>query len=396
MGNPYLCPMQLSVVILNYNVRYFLEQCLHSVQKAIAPLDAEIIVVDNASSDDSCAMVRERFPEVKLVSNSVNYGFPKGNNMGVAVAKGEYVCILNPDTVVAEDTFQKVLAFAEQQIKLGIVGCKLIDGTGCFLPESKRGIPTPWVAFTKIFGLYKLFPKAARFTQYYAEHLAENQSGAVNILVGAFMVMQREVYLELGGFDEHCFMYSDDIDLSYMSLKSGRTNYYFADTAVIHYKGESTVRDGLYMKRFREAMQFFYQKHFRRSLFFDSMMYGGSFLFSLFKSTQQKKRTLPFQEIVVFTKHDLQLQTVFPVTYLNALNDFSTQKFKAVRIVFDTRSFSFQDIIAFMQQHKGSGCSFRNYLPCFEGLIGSDHANDVGGVEFLWNFTPWTVKTRKN
>ncbi|MFN7775021.1 glycosyltransferase family 2 protein [Flavobacterium sp.] len=383
MGNPYLCPMQLSVVILNYNVRYFLEQCLHSVQKAIAPLDAEIIVVDNASSDDSCAMVRERFPEVKLVSNSVNYGFPKGNNMGVAVAKGEYVCILNPDTVVAENTFQNVLAFAQQQVKLGIVGCKLIDGTGRFLPESKRGIPTPWVAFTKIFGLYKVFPKAARFTQYYAEHLAENQSGAVNILVGAFMVMHREVYLELGGFDEHCFMYSDDIDLSYMSLKSGRTNYYFADTAVIHYKGESTVRDGLYMKRFREAMQFFYQKHFRRSLFFDSMMYGGSFLFSLFKSTQQKKRTLPFQEIVVFTKHDLQLQTVFPVTYLNALNDFPTRKFRAVRIVFDTRSFSFQEIIAFMQQHKGSGFSFRNYLPCFEGLIGSDHANDVGGVEFL-------------
>ena len=168
-----------------------------------------------------------------------------------------------------------------------------------------------------------------------------------------------------------------------MSLKSGRTNYYFAATTVVHYKGESTVRDGLYMKRFREAMQFFYQKHFRRSLIFDGMMYGGSFLFSLFKSTQQKKRTLPFQAIVVFTKHQLQLQSVFPVTYLNTLHDFHTQKYKAVRIVFDTRSFSFEEIIAFMQQYKGSGGSFRNYMPHYEGLIGSDHANDVGGVEFL-------------
>ncbi len=383
MGNPYLCAMQLSVVILNYNVRYFLEQCLYSVQKAIVSLEAEIIVVDNASSDDSCAMVRERFPEVKLIANNENYGFPKGNNLGVAAAKGEYICILNPDTVVAEDTFQYVLAFAQQQNALGIVGSKLIDGTGHFLPESKRGIPTPWVAFTKIFGLYKVFPKSVRFTQYYAEHLTENQSGAVDILVGAFMVMKREVFLELGGFDENCFMYSDDIDLSYMSLKSGRTNYYFADTTVIHYKGESTVRDGLYMKRFREAMQFFYQKHFRRSLFFDVMMYGGSFLFSLFKSAQQKKRTLHFQEIIVFTKHQLQLQTVSPVTYLSALSDFSDRDYKAVRIVFDTRSFSFQEIIAFMQQHKGSGRSFRNYMPQYQGLIGSDHANDVGGVEFL-------------
>lgn len=400
MGNPYLCAMQLSVVILNYNVRYFLEQCLYSVQKAIAPLDAEIIVVDNASSDASCAMVRERFPEVKLIANTENYGFPKGNNQGVAAAKGEYICILNPDTVVAEDTFTKIFshlaAHPELKANLGILGCKLIDGTGHFLPESKRGIPTPWVAFTKIFGLYKVFPKSARFTRYYAEHLTENQSGAVDILVGAFMVMPREVYLELGGFDENCFMYSDDIDLSYMSLKSGRTNYYFAATTVVHYKGESTVRDGLYMKRFREAMQFFYQKHFRRSLIFDGMMYGGSFLFSLFKSTQQKKRTLPFQAIVVFTKHQLQLQSVFPVTYLNTLHDFHTQKYKAVRIVFDTRSFSFEEIIAFMQEYKGSSGSFRNYMPHYEGLIGSDHANDVGGVEFLWNFTQWTVKTRKN
>lgn len=149
--------MQLSVVILNYKVRFFLEQCLYSVQKAIATIDAEVIVVDNASSDDSCAMVRERFPKVKLIANAENYGFPKGNNIGVAEAKGKYLCILNPDTVVAEDTFTKIFSHLashpELESNLGILGCKLIDGTGHFLPESKRGIPTPWVAFTKIFGL---------------------------------------------------------------------------------------------------------------------------------------------------------------------------------------------------------------------------------------------------
>ena len=150
--------MQLSIIILNYNVRYFLEQCVLSVENAIKNNDAEIIVIDNNSSDDSCAMMKLRFPNVKLIENKENLGFPKGNNIGVAQAKGEYICILNPDTVVAEDAFTKVLAFAKKQSHLGIVGVKLIDGTGNFLPESKRGIPTPWVAFTKITGLYKIFP----------------------------------------------------------------------------------------------------------------------------------------------------------------------------------------------------------------------------------------------
>jgi GT2 family glycosyltransferase len=213
--------MQLSVIILNYNVRYFLEQCVLSVQSALQNIDSEIIVVDNNSKDESCDMIKSRFPEILLIENRANLGFPKGNNIGVAQAKGEYICILNPDTVVAEDTFEKVLSFAKSKKELGIVGCKLIDGTGNFLPESKRGIPTPWVAFTKIFGLYKIFPNSDLFNKYYAQHLSENETGAIEILVGAFMVMKRELYNELGGFDENCFMYSDDIDLSYLALLSG-------------------------------------------------------------------------------------------------------------------------------------------------------------------------------
>ena len=225
--------MQLSVIILNYNVRFFLEQCVLSVQKALEGIDGEIIIVDNNSSDDSCAMMKQLFPAIKLIENKENLGFPKGNNMGVAHAKGDYVCILNPDTVVAEDTFSKILQSENWQPNTGIIGCKLIDGNGNFLPESKRGVPTPWVAFTKIFGLYKMFPKLELFNQYYAQHLSENSSGKVDILVGAFMMMKRDLYNEIGGFDENCFMYSDDIDLSYSVIKKGKHNYYFAETSVI-------------------------------------------------------------------------------------------------------------------------------------------------------------------
>jgi len=163
--------MQLSVIILNYNVRYFLEQCVFSVQKALENIDGEIIVIDNNSSDDSCAMMKKRFPNVRLIENKENTGFPKGNNIGVAEAKGEYLCILNPDTVVGEDTFLKILnsKFQILNSKIGIIGCKLIDGTGNFLPEAKRGVPTPWVAFTMIFGLYKIFPNSSWFNKYYLQ-----------------------------------------------------------------------------------------------------------------------------------------------------------------------------------------------------------------------------------
>ena len=189
--------MQLSVIILNYNVRFFLEQCVFSVQKALENIDGEIIVIDNNSSDVSCAMMKEKFPNVKLIENKDNSGFPKGNNIGVAEAKGDYLCILNPDTVVAEDTFTKILSFCNSEVdsesKLGIIGCKLIDGTGNFLPESKRGVPTPWVAFTKIFGLYKIFPKSTFFNKYYTQHITSTQSGKIDILVGAFLILKRDL-----------------------------------------------------------------------------------------------------------------------------------------------------------------------------------------------------------
>jgi GT2 family glycosyltransferase len=378
--------MQLSVIILNYNVRYFLEQCILSVQKALENIDSEIIVVDNNSSDDSCAMVKSLFPNVMLIENSDNLGFPKGNNIGVTQAKGEYICILNPDTVVAEDTFSKILSFCHTELvevynsKLGIIGCKLIDGTGTFLPESKRGIPTPWVAFTKVFGLYKFFPKSSIFNQYYAQHLAENESGKVDILVGAFMVMKRELYDEVGGFDENCFMYSDDIDLSYMVLQKGKQNYYFHDTTVIHYKGESTVRDEKYVKRFQEAMQFFYKKHFRRSFFFDFIMRIGAFFFSFLKKKQQKNKGRNVDEYVVFTQQNLKLNLVKKTTYYSDFDDFKNDEKCNYEIIFDTKSFSFKQIMEFMIQNKSRNCTFKNYIAESNYIIGSNSANDMGQI----------------
>jgi len=379
--------MQLSVIILNYNVRYFLEQCVLSVQHAIKNIEAEIIVVDNNSKDDSCAMMKDRFPEIALIENTENTGFPKGNNIGVAAAKGEYICILNPDTVIAEDTFSSILEFAGEQKDFGISGIKLVDGRGHFLPESKRGVPTPWVAFTKIGGLYKLLPRREIFNRYYAQHLNENQSGKVDILVGAFMVMKREVYLSVGGFDEDCFMYSDDIDLSYTVLKKGLRNYYFAGSAVIHYKGESTVKDGAYMKRFREAMRFFYNKHFRKSPQFDLLMKIGTFFFAVAKKNKAIPVYMPQHYILVSDNEKLreaiQQRLGKSVIRTTQIANVLSLKNKKAEVIFDNELLSFKECITFMEQQKNNGYTFKIRPEGSDYLIGSNSSNDRGEVILL-------------
>ena len=373
--------MQLSVIILNYNVRYFLEQCVLSVQKALECIEGEIIVIDNNSSDDSCEMMKLLFPEVKLIENKENVGFPKGNNIGVAQAKGEFICILNPDTVVAEDTFQKLLA-KSYKLSAGIIGCKLIDGKGNFLPESKRGIPTPWVAFTKIFGLYKI---SNFFGKYYAQHLTENQSGKVDILVGAFMFMKRELYVEIGGFDENCFMYSDDIDLSYRVLKNGGSNYYFHETTVIHYKGESTIRDEKYMKRFQEAMNFFYKKHYTKSFLFDIFMKIGIVFFAFVKKNKKQTVSKAIDEYIFFTKSDFYITLSQNVTRFNDFNEFENDTSKNIEIIFDTNSFTYSEIINFMNYYKAENLTFKNYICKSNYLIGSNNSIDRGEIIPLKN-----------
>lgn len=374
--------MQLSVIILNYNVRYFLEQCVLSVQKALEGIDGEIIVIDNNSSDDSCTMMKQQFPGIKLISNSENLGFPKGNNIGVEQAKGEYICILNPDTIVAEDTFSKILNPSNWNSNTGIIGCKLVDGAGNFLPESKRGIPTPWVSFTKIFGLYKI---SNLFGKYYAQHLSENQSGKVEILVGAFMVMRKDLYTEMGGFDENCFMYSDDIDLSYQALLKGKYNYYFHDTTVIHFKGESTVRDGTYMKRFQEAMNFFYRKHFTVSFFFSIFMNIGIVLFSIVKRFQGTKfeKIKPDAYCLISdreNKEELlhQLEKKFGTKFNDVVDESVKTEF-----VIDLSSLSCKKAIAFIENNKGKNHTFKLISSNAQFIIGSNNSNDRGEVLIL-------------
>ena len=383
--------MQLSVIILNYNVRYFLELCVLSVQNALESIDGEIIVVDNNSQDDSCDMMRQRFPNLRLIRNKENLGFPKGNNIGVAHAQGEYVCILNPDTVVAEDTFTKVLQFAKKQSDLGIVGVKLIDGTGNFLPESKRGVPTPFVAFTKVTGLYKIFPKSRIFGQYYAQHLDENENGEVEILVGAFMFMKRDLYQQVSGFDEDCFMYSDDIDLSYRVLKEGKSNYYYHETTVIHYKGESTIKDGIYVKRFQEAMQFFYKKHFKASVVFSVFMKAGIVFFSFVKmfQGQPKLRTRP--KSFIFYSSNKEIANKLALIFQNkvSFHDLKTEKMvisssvkreTETEIMLDNEFISFKECIRFMESSKNKGFTFRILPKNANFLIGSDNSRERGEI----------------
>ncbi|MDB9755738.1 glycosyltransferase family 2 protein [Winogradskyella sp.] len=363
--------MKLSVIILNYNVRYFLELCLKSVQSAITTIDAEIIVVDNKSSDDSCAMVKSLFPDVKLIQNNDNSGFSKGNNIGVALAKGQYLCILNPDTVVAEDTFIKLLEFSETKNNLGIVGCQLIDGKGTFLPESKRNIPTPKVSLKKMLGNSK---------DYYTNNLDENAIGKVDILVGAFMFMTKEVYKAVGGFDEDYFMYGEDIDLSYKVLKAGYTNYYYGDTSIIHFKGESTLRDTKYAKRFYGAMQIFYKKHFKRNLLFSSLVWLGIKLAYLLRTTDKLKMLKSDQSYVFSntTIKEMVSQLDKPVHIMpQVLNKIAPNS----TVVYDFNHLEIKAVIVDMKEKsKQQHIVFRLLPKNSNFIIGSDSAVNRGTI----------------
>ncbi len=255
--------MKLSVVIVNYNVEHFLEQCLLSVRKAMQSVDGEVFVVDNNSIDGSVKMVKNKFPEVKLLANNNNLGFSKANNQAIKLATGEYVLLLNPDTVVEDDTFSKVIEFMDSHPDAGGLGVKMVDGSGKFLPESKRGLPTPEAAFYKMFGISKVFPKSKRFSKYHLGYLSPDEIHEVDILAGAFMLMRKSVLDKTGLLDESFFMYGEDIDLSYRIVKAGYKNYYFPETRIIHYKGESTKKSSVnYVIVFYKAMVIFARKHF--------------------------------------------------------------------------------------------------------------------------------------
>jgi len=258
--------LDLSIIIVNYNVKEFLQNLIHSIEKASTNITKEIIVIDNASDDGSVEFLKEKFPQVNLIVNQKNLGFGKANNIGLKQATGKYILLINPDTIVAEDTFEKMIQFFETNKNVGLAGCKILNPDGTLQLACRRSFPGPWTSFTKVTGLSSLFPKSKLFARYNLTYLDENQSYEVDAISGSFMMMRREVYRKVGGFDEQFFMYGEDLDLCYRVQKAGFKIYYVHTTQIIHYKGESTKRSSLdETKVFYNAMHLFVKKHLSSS-----------------------------------------------------------------------------------------------------------------------------------
>jgi GT2 family glycosyltransferase len=373
--------MQLSVVIVSYNVRYFLELCLQSVLKAATRIDCEIIVVDNNSTDDTCKVISEKYTEVNLIKSPKNLGFAKANNLGVSKAKGDYVLILNPDTVVAEDTFINCLAFAKEQKDLGALGVKLIDGNGNFLPESKRNFPTPLVTFYKMLGLN------SKKHAYYAKQVSENAIGKVEVLVGAFMLIKKSTYFAVNGFDEDYFMYGEDIDLSYKLSKKGYQNYYLGTETVIHFKGESTQKNVKYLKYFYGAMQLFYKKHLKKDFLFSLILKVGICFWYGIKYFQLnfKKSSKPIIQRATYLGADMEILYTLK-------NQFKEVEFKRAEriseientlidlLVLDVAFFGFKSLINTILELKNKNIKFRILSQNCDFALGSDNAIERGEV----------------
>jgi O-antigen biosynthesis protein len=255
--------MKLSVIIVSYNVKKFLSECLASVDRAVSGIDSEIFVIDNNSPDGSSEMVRKQFPHVRLVSNKINLGFSRANNQVRDLTSGEYILFLNPDTIVGEETFTVCIRFMDSHQNAGAMGVRMVDGKGRYLPESKRSIPSPMVALYKITGLTTLFPRSERFGRYYLSHLEDDKINEIEVLTGAFFFARKTALDNAGWFDEDFFMYGEDIDLSCRLLKQGYSIWYNPETSIIHYKGESTRRSSInYVLVFYRAMIIYTKKYF--------------------------------------------------------------------------------------------------------------------------------------
>jgi O-antigen biosynthesis protein len=315
--------MKLSIIIVNYNVKYFLEQCLHSVKNAITAIDAEVFIVDNSSVDGSIEMLQEKFKEFRIIANQQNVGFSKANNQAIILSKGEYILLLNPDTVVEHDTFEKIIRFMDENPDAGGLGVKMVDGKGMFLPESKRGLPTPWVAFYKIFGFSRIFPKSEKFGRYHLGFLDKEKTHEVDILSGAFMLIRKSVLEQIGYLDEAFFMYGEDIDLSYRITKAGYKNYYYPEARIIHYKGESTKKGSLnYVLVFYNAMIIFARKHFSsKNAFHLSLLINMAIYFRAFMAILNRffsRITLPLADAILifggllFIKNYWEHKIIFP------------------------------------------------------------------------------------
>lgn len=301
--------MLLSVIIVNYNVKYFLEQCLCSLQAALTNINAEVIIIDNCSADGSIDYLQPCFPQFTFIPNNTNEGFAKANNKALWLAKGEFTLFLNPDTILAEDTLQQCLHFFSTHTDAGAVGVRMLDGTGTFLPESKRAFPSPLVSFYKLTGLSALFPKSSVFNKYALGFLPEKAVHEVDVLAGAFMMVRKSILDTIGGFDERFFMYAEDIDLSYRIQQAGYKNYYLGNISIVHFKGESTQKGSLnYVRMFYEAMRLFVKKHYSGAgaWLVSKGLYAGIMLRQMVAAL-----VLPF-----YTAHTKQINIFFKKVYL--------------------------------------------------------------------------------
>lgn len=288
----------LSVIIVNYNVKYYLEQCLEAVRRASQGLQIEVIVVDNLSTDGSIPYLRERFPEVTFIENKENVGFARANNQAIRMSAGKYVLLLNPDTIVAEHTLSDFIRFMDSHSEAGGAGAYMLRTDGTFAPESRRGLPTPFVAFCKMSGLAALLPQSRVFGRYYMRYLNENEVNEIEIISGACMLLRREALDKVGLLDEDFFMYGEDIDLSYRILKGGYKNY-FLPTRMLHYKGESTEKSSFrYTYTFYQAMRLFFRKHYAHYSFLVSLpinvaIWVRSFMAYIGNQFKHRKRRQP-------------------------------------------------------------------------------------------------------
>ncbi len=386
--------MQLSIIIVNYNVKYFLEQCLCSVIKACKNIEAEIFVVDNNSTDGSKDFLTNRFEQVKFIWKNENAGFAKANNEALELATGKKILFLNPDTIVPEDCFEKCLHFFDTKNNMGALGIRMIDGAGNYLPESKRGFPTVFTSFCKMIGLTALFPYSKLFANYYLGHLPQNKNEQVDVLAGACMMVDKKVLDTIGSFDESFFMYAEDIDLSYRIQKTGYKNYYFADTTIIHFKGESTKKlQAGYVKIFYGAMLLFVKKHYSKGV---GALYVLLLQFTIaIKAISVNIKNL-FRKASSYNEKKMQSRKVFVVAdeeKFERIQQSLYQYFIEVirveanneilqsntTVVFCEPSLSFKELITQMEQSRGL-CEFFIHADNSKGIIGSGDKNRKGIV----------------
>ena len=356
----------ISIVIVSYNVREFLGQSINSIQNALVEIPHEIFVVDNASSDNSSGFIKTQFPQIKLIENKTNLGFGKANNQALKLCKGQYVCVINPDTIVQENTFIKLIDFLKNQNDAGAAGCKILNPDGTLQLACRRSYPTPWVSFTKMIGLARLFPQSKLFGRYNLTFLDPEQTAAVEAISGSFMILKRKVIDQVGFFDESFFMYGEDLDWCYRINQAGYKIYYVPTTQIIHFKGESSKKSPFEQRRlFYEAMHLFVQKHFSgsKAVLPSWFLIAAIWVRAAFSiaSAAFSKIAMPFVDLSIMT-----LSLVFAIFY-RFNPEFPWQPFIFVHLVYSVVWLLSLSFYGAYGRRKYSG--LKTFLGIFVGLI---------------------------